>query len=133
MFKLIFKKLFKNNFTQALKQELTYCTNYPVNKCIQRITETPWQYRCSAGGELWYRIDQIEGPRILIAFTGGQFRKFMQTQYWMDIFDQEGRTTVTMQFYKEMFGLPPCTSIEDIDRFMAQKIQAARIGEQGDG
>ena len=63
----------------------------------------------------------------MIIFTGGQFRKVKRTQYYADFTEQNGKTVISMRFYKELFNSSPFTIPSDIDLFMMQKINAERI------
>lgn len=104
---------------------LIFKTELSERECILNITRKPWVYTCNYGTELWYTCEMVSDNQLLISFTGGQFRKIMRTQYWMKLTRQDV-TIVTMEFYKELFGLPPMTTVHDIERFMKQKINAWR-------
>lgn len=106
---------------------LRYQTELPAFECIHRISHLPWKYRDEWGTDLWYKCEVISDTRLLVIFTGGQFRKAKRTQFFLDFVVERGNTLVIMSFYKEMFGLPPMTPLGDIDRFMNQKISAVRL------
>lgn len=107
-------------------QVLYYESTYSVQECISRIIEEPQQYSCKWGTDLWYRAELISGSQVWITFTGGQFRKMMQTQYLMEFHPQAEKTLIVLRFQKELFGLSPMTSTMDIDRCMEQRMNAAR-------
>ena len=106
---------------------LRYATELPAAECIQKIMETPWEFKCEWGTPLWYKCEIVSPTRLFVTFTGGQFRKIKRTQYWMDFSLENGRTVITMSFYKELVNLSPFTLAGDIDLFMEQRINATRI------
>lgn len=107
-------------------REMKYITELPVTDCMALISQRPFEYECQLGMPLWYDCRALSDTQLLVTFKGGKFRKFMRTQYMVDFRVEGGMTVVTMRFYKEMLGLPPITSLDDIDLFMKQKIQAVR-------
>lgn len=104
----------------------TYKTMLPIGDCMDLITRQPWQYQCDLGTPLWYECSVLSPTQLLLTFKGGQFRKAMHTQFFVDFGVEGEMTVVSMRFHKEMFGLPPMTPLRDIDRFMEEKIQAGR-------
>lgn len=107
-------------------QVLYYESMYNLQECVMQIMKEPQRYYCKLGTDLWYKAEKISDTQVLIAFTGGQFRKMMRTQYLMEFFPQIEHTTIVLRFQKELFGLPPMTSPLDIDRCMEQRIKAVR-------
>lgn len=107
-----------------------YDTDLSVRVCVQRILEQPWEYECEWGTPLWYECQAVSPSRLLITFTGGQFRKIKRTQYYADFVERNGRTMIMMRFCKELFNSSPFTIPSDIDLFMIQKINAVRIREE---
>ena len=97
-----------------------------IYECIIQITKEPRQYDCKWGTALWYKANRISDTQVLITFTGGQFRKMMQTQYLMEFLPQEHHTLIVLRFQKELFGLSPMTPPSDIDLCMKQKLNAVR-------
>ena len=108
------------------EQTLYYDSIYSVQECIARIVRAPQQYRCDLGGELWYSAEKISGTQVWITFKGGQYRKIMRTQYLMEFVPREGGTMIVMRFQKELLRFPPMAPTQDIDRCMAQKLDAVR-------
>lgn len=104
-----------------------YATDLPVEVCVQRILQQPWEFFCEWGTSLWYECQAVSPTRIMITFTGGQFRKIKCTQYYADFVEQNGKTVITMRFYKELFNSSPFTIPSGIDSFMIQKNNAERI------
>ena len=107
-------------------QNIRYETDRAIAECIREIMDTPHKYMCASGTPLWYKVELIESTKLAITFCGGQFRKSMHTQYLAEFMTVGYRTTVTLHFHSELFGLPPMTPISDIDLFMSQKIDAVR-------
>lgn len=110
-----------------MDQSLYYESTYNIHECVIQITKEPQQYDCEWGTSLWYKAEKISATQVLITFTGGQFRKKMNTQYLMDLLPQEHHTLIVLRFQKEWFGLPPMTPPSDIDLCMKQKLNAVRI------
>ena len=108
------------------EQVLYYDSACSPRECMAQILKAPQQYRCDRGTELLYDAVKISDTQVWITFKGGQFRKIMRTQYLMEFIPREGQTMIVMQFQKELFGFPPMTSTQDIDRCMAQKLEAVR-------
>lgn len=107
-------------------QVLNYTSAYDPQECIVRITKEPQQYECELGTPLWYQAERISDTRVLITFTGGQFRKMMRTRYIMDLLPQENHTQIILSFQNELLGMPPMTPPSDIDLCMAQRLNAVR-------
>ena len=105
---------------------MTYQSELPVKECIQKISAQPWEYKSNSGDALWYKCEMVSDTRLLVVFTGGQYRKAMRSQFFIDFMVEEGNTIVTMCFIKDLFGLPLMTPMNDIDCFMKQKINAIR-------
>ena len=118
--------LVRSDFTK-MNEPLSYESSYNLHECIMKITEEPQQYECKWGTALWYKAERISDTKVLITFTGGQFRKMMRTQYIMEFIPREQHTQIVLHFKKEMLGLPPMTNPLDIDLCMKQKINAVRI------
>lgn len=109
-----------------MEHTLYYDSPNNLYECIIQITKEPQQYDCKWGTALWYKTNRISDTQVLITFTGGQFRKMMQTQYLMEFLPQEHHTLIVLRFQKEMLGLPPMTPPSDIDLCMKQKLNAVR-------
>ena len=108
---------------------LFYESAYNVHECITQITKEPHRYTCELGTELWYQTERLSDTQVFITFTGGQFRKMMQTQYLMEFIPRQHNTRIVLRFQKELFGFLPMTSPSDIDRCMKQKLDAVRGSE----
>lgn len=109
-----------------MEYTLYYESPNNLYECIIQITKEPQQYDCKWGTALWYKTNRISDTQVLITFTGGQFRKMMQTQYLMEFLPQEHHTLIVLRFQKELLGLPPMTPPSDIDLCMKQKLNAVR-------
>ena len=106
-------------------------THLPVDECIERIIRTPWEFEdVWTGTSLWYNCQIISATRILITFTGGQFRRFRRTEYVVDFTPMNQVTAINVVFQKEIFGLPPMTALQELDAFMTQKLFAQRTGTE---
>ena len=108
-------------------ESIKYVTNISANVCFDRLINPPYIYRGADGSELWYSVEKIYNNQILIMFKGGQFRKIMRTQYWIEFVSSNGHTEVILRFYKEMLGLPALTPRTDVDQLMTQKLSASRM------
>ena len=78
------------------------------------------------GLPMWYSCVVMTNNQLWITFTGGQFRKMMQSQYSADFKVHQEKTLIELTFQKEMLGLPCMTLPSDIDLFMKQKTGATR-------
>ena len=110
------------------KNIYVFQTHLPLNKCVERITSTPWEFEdVWSASSLWYTCQAVSPTRLLITFTGGQFRRSRRTEYTMDFMVMEQTTVIEVKFQKEMWGLPPMMTAQELDSFMNQKLLAVRI------
>ena len=112
--------------SSKVREPVYYESAYSINECILQITKEPQNYDCKWGTELWYEAKRISDRRVLITFTGGQFRKRVHTQYLMDFQPQENYTLIILRFQNELLDLPPMTPPSDIDLCMKQRLNAIR-------
>jgi hypothetical protein len=111
------------------KNGYVFQTELPLRDCMERITSLPWEFEdVWSASSLWYTCQAVSPTRLLITFTGGQFRRARRTEYMMDFMVMEQTTVIEVKFQKEMLGLPPMMTAEELDAFMRQKVQAERIG-----
>ena len=110
-----------------MKFEYVYHSQLALNDCIKRITSLPWEFEdVWTSSSLWYKCQTISPTQLLITFTGGEFRRSRRTKYVMVFSKKEQTTVIEVRFQKEFLGLPPMTSVDEIDAFMTQKIMAKR-------
>lgn len=107
--------------------QLIYKSELPIHLCINKIYTKPWIYACRFGTELWYKCEIISDNKMIITFTGGQFRRIMRTQYILEFIEDENNTKIIMTFQNEILGLPALTPKSDIDLFMKQKLDATQV------
>lgn len=108
------------------EQKLYYTTALSIPECIDSILRTPQQYECKWGTALYYRAEKIADNRIVVTFTGGQFRKMKRSQYYLDFSVKDNVVSIVLSFVSDLFGGPSLTPISDIDLFMKQKLNATR-------
>ncbi|MBR2890732.1 MAG: hypothetical protein IKC09_10710 [Oscillospiraceae bacterium] len=104
-----------------------YDSPLAVDVCMLRIEAMPREYFCDWGTALWYQCERITDGKMLVTFTGGQFRKAKNTQYILEFTSQDNGTLVHMRFIKDLFSMSPLTLVTDIDLFMMQKLEARRL------
>lgn len=75
----------------------------------------------------FFEVKPLEDGRMLLIFKGKRFGKAIRTQYLMRFADEPGGCVVTLDFHRELLGLPSMTTVQEIDLFMKDKLQAIPI------
>ncbi len=118
-------------------QKICYRTELTPKECMQKIVKKPWRYSdYLSGGELWYKCEEDSAGRLLLIFTGGQFRRISKTAYTATFAADDKGTTISLSFLEVQTAsllqkllkikLPPTVNPKDIDQFMKEKLNACQ-------
>lgn len=72
----------------------------------------------------YFESKPLDDGRVLLIFKGKRFSKAMRTEYLAGFAEKADGCAIQLTFHKELLGLPPMTSAQDIALFMGEKLEA---------
>lgn len=114
--------LYMKGYTVKYRSELS------VLECMHNLMRQPWEFGDKFGIYVsWYECTKVSESQLLLVYTGGKFQKMRRTQFIVDFTPEQDTTLITMQFTKDLFGLPPMTHPNNIDPLMEERCKAVRV------
>ena len=110
-----------------MQVDWSYTTKLSVTECVSALVNEEGTFGEDPLNLYTYRCVQCSDSQLYIVFHGPRFGKARHTEYIMTLTHQNGRTVVAFQFLHELLGFPPFTSVQELDKFMSEKIGASRI------
>ncbi len=105
----------------------SYKTEQALTSCVNSICCLPMTFGTNPFNLEQYDCVQRSDTELLITFKGARFGKLIRTEVLATFSACSHGTIILLSFQRELFGLPPMTSINTLDCFMEQKIGAQRI------
>ncbi len=117
----------KSFWRKIMPVDWSYTTKLAIPECINALINEEGTFGGNPLNLHTYRCVRYSENQLHIIFHGPQFGKARHTEYMIFFTRGNGVTRIDFHFQHELLRCPPFTSVQELDMFMSEKVNASRI------